>query len=215
MPRLISKAELSRLVGVSPAAVGKQCRGNLSPAMVGDRVDQDHPTVVAWLKSRGVKPTKGRSKPQKSPPRPTEPRRTQPRREAKAEGHELLKLSDVEGFEDMTLREITDRFPTRIGVRDWLDARKKVVDIREKELKNWETEGKLIPREAVRAHVFGAIDGANRRLLQDSPKTIARRLYALAKSGASVEEAERVVRETIGSQLRPVKDTAARALRKP
>ena len=75
--------------------------------------------------------------------------------------------------------------------------------IREKELRNWEVEGKLIPRDGVRTHVFGAVEGANRRLLRDAPKTIARRLYAMAKSGASVEEAEQVVREIVGSQLRP------------
>lgn len=105
------------------------------------------------------------------------------------------------------------RFSTQTELSDWLDRLKRVEEIREKRLKNEETEGTLIPRELVKTHVFGAIEMVNRRLLTDSPKTIARRLYALAKSGAPIEEAEEVVREIISSQLRPMKDKTVRVLR--
>lgn len=120
---------------------------------------------------------------------------------------------DVEQYADWTLRQISDQFGTVTAFKDWLDARKKQVSVREKELKNWEAEGMLIPRDAVRTHVFGAIDGVNRRLLQDVPKTIARRVYALAKSDTPVEDAEKLTREIISSELRAVKERASKALR--
>ena len=120
---------------------------------------------------------------------------------------------DVEEYADWTLRQISDQFGTVTAFKDWLDARKKQVAIREKELRNSEIEGTLIPRDAVRTHVFGHIDGVNRRLLQDLPKTIARRVYALARSDTPVEDAERLVREILSSELRPLKERVARTLR--
>lgn len=120
---------------------------------------------------------------------------------------------DVEQYADWTLRQISDQFGTVTAFKDWLDARKKQVSVREKELKNWEAEGMLISRDAVRTHVFGHIEGVNRRLLQDVPKTIARRVYALARSDTPVEDAERLVREILSSELRPMKERVARTLR--
>lgn len=120
---------------------------------------------------------------------------------------------DVEQYADWTLRQIADQFGTVIAFKDWLDARKKQVQIREKELRNSEIEGTLISREAVRTHLFSHIDETNRRLLQDVPKTIARRVYALARSDTPVEDAERLVREILSSELRPVKERVARTLR--
>ncbi len=96
---------------------------------------------------------------------------------------------------------------------DWLDMRKTQVDIREKELKNGALEGKLVPRDWVMTHVLGAVERAFKQLLQDAAKTIARRLYGMAKAGASTEEAEQVVRDIISANLRPAKETAARAAR--
>jgi hypothetical protein len=214
MPRLVSRAELARIAKVSAMAITKICRTRLMEACIGPRVDLDHPSVLAYLASKDIAPPAALEAPVRAPLEPTAPR---PSSKSASGQREALEASDekidVEQYADMTLRQIADLFGTVTAFKDWLDARKKQVAIREKELRNWELEGRLIPRDAVRTHVFGAIDGANRRLLQDAPKTITRRLYAMAKSGAAIEEAEQVVREIVGSQLRPVKDVAARALR--
>lgn len=235
MARLVSRSELARIAKVSPAAITKACKRQLAPACIDKRVDLDHPAVARYLKGKGASapaPTAS-SKPEKktaakptklrpAPPSAAVPdRRPRPRPARDAdEIHDLVhRAADVEGdedpepFLDLTLAEIVERFGTKTGFKDWLVARKTIADIREKELKSDETEGRLIDRELVKTHVFGAIEAGNRRLLGDSPKTIARRLYALAKSGAPVEEAEAVVREIVSSQLKPVKTTAARVLR--
>ena len=154
--------------------------------------------------------------PNKTPP-PATPATPKPNQGATPEAGPLrvvqYVVDDVAEIADLTLREIGRRFGTKTAFRDWLLALKQIEDIREKRLRNEQSEGSLIPREPVRAYVFGAIDAANRRLLSDAPKTIARRVYAFAKSGVPIEQAEETVREIIGSQLRSVKTQAAKVLR--
>lgn len=120
---------------------------------------------------------------------------------------------DIERYAHLPLSDLQELFGTATAFNDWLAALKLIEEVREKNLKNDATEGRLIERELVATHVFGAIEASHRRLLGDSSKTIARRVYGLAKSGAGVEEAETLVRELISAQLRRVKDTAARVVR--
>jgi hypothetical protein len=220
MSRLISRAELSRLAKVSGAAITKACKHQLGPACVGRRIDLDHAATVNYLAGKGAAPTEPLDPPKNTTDRPTARRR----KPGSAASHSPAPTApivsplegadfDIEAYADRTLRELTEMFGTETKFKDWLDARKKIADIREKDLKNAETEGHLIDRELVKTHVFGAIDAALRKLLNDSPKTIARRLYSAANSGVPLEESERMVREIIGSQLKPVKVHAARALR--
>jgi hypothetical protein len=208
--RLVTRSELARHAGCTSVAVTLACKGRLKDAVRGNRVDLDHPKVQAWLKKRGREapaPPPSEVLPAQLAPAPG-PRGAQTAPVRTPEG-----IEDIHGFEDLTLREIVARYGSMSVHSDWLDMRRKQTQIREREIKNHELEGKLIPREAVRVHVFGLIDGAFRRLLQDSPKTIARRVYAMARAGEPVEKAEELVRDSISSLLRPLKDGAARVLR--
>lgn len=226
--RLESRSALARLAGVSPAAITKACKGQLAAARVGKRIDLDHPAVAAYLTKKGVDPTavpprhtRARAKP--TAPRPKKPAPKKPRKAAARSprvpdpGFNPDPADDGPPIEDLlhlTLNEIIRRHGTDTGFKDYLDQRKKIADIREKTLKNLELAGRLIERELVKTHIFGALEESNRRLLGDSPKTIARRLYALAASGAPVEEAEATVREIMTSQIKPAKATASRVLRR-
>lgn len=122
-------------------------------------------------------------------------------------------LPDIDELNDMTIREVISRWGTLPQFADVLEARKHIAAIREKDLKNQEKEGKLIPREPIRVLVFGAIDGVNRRLLSDAPKTVVRRIYAMARSGVDAEEAEKVVRDILSATLAPLKTSARRVIR--
>lgn len=113
----------------------------------------------------------------------------------------------------LLLRPLVARFGTERGFRDWLLSLKDIETITGKQLENARTQGFLIPRDFVKTHVFGAIEGTNRRLLSDTPKTLCRELYALAKSGAPLEDAERMARKLLGKQLETVKSRVVRALR--
>lgn len=238
MTTLQSKAEVSRLCDVSEAAIGKQCKpgGKLHAAMVGTRIDVDHPAAAAYLRGKGAAPPRIRRKAPQSPVeapadrpstdegRPPAPLSYPPSdhgppstgkspedaREYLRELGKGLRIRDLPG---MTLQQLVERFGTATAFKDYLDARKKIEDIVGKELENDETVGRLISRDLVRTHVFGAIEQANKRLLQDAAPNISRTVYALARRGAPVEDAEREARDVIGRILNPVKDQAARALR--
>jgi hypothetical protein len=214
-------------------------RGTLAKAVLpGGRLDAAHPDFIAWL-SAGAK-TKSTGPAQKKTPAPTAPRPKKPRaappppqpkrrgRSAKRAEQQLPEdlepgeawppPSGAASDEDLAdlasaLAPLVARFGTHREFGDWLERLKRIEEIREKRLKNEETEGTLIERDLVATHLFGAIEAANRRLLGDAPKTIARVVYGHANSGDDIEKAEKAVREMIGAQLKPVKDHAARALR--
>jgi hypothetical protein len=216
MARLISRAELSRLAGVSDAMVSKVCKGRLLGACDGRRVDLDHPSVAEYLASRGRKVPDAQESTKKTPAQPTSPRPERTKRRAAAP---LQATPEGEGSdEDLEelanlLRPLVERFGTATRFRDWLVALKTIEEIRAKRLDNEEHEGQLIERELVQAHVFGAIDATNRRLLSDFPKTIARELYTQSQTGMPIEKAEAKVRDHLGAQLKEVKSQASRALR--
>jgi hypothetical protein len=212
MSRPVSRSEFARKAGVSPAAVTKWCKNAGSAACVGARVDLEHDVARQYLTDHGVDPDEAL---------------TDAAEAAESDEHDgpstdedpnSLRIScssdrDFDEYGDLTLRELIDKYGTVTGVSDWLDSMKKIVDIHEKNLKNAEREGQLIPRELVQVHVFGAIESANRRLLSDAAKTIAHELYPMARRGDPVEAAEKKVRELIGKIITPVKVTAARVLR--
>jgi cell division protein FtsB len=216
-------SEFARMRGVSRQAVAQDCKGELSAACHDGMVDLDHEFAKKRL-TRAAAPTRTPAEATKGGTgRPAgRPRKDAPAEPAKkpAAAPTRIDLStppanieDIEQYGDLTLRQISARFGSITAHGKWLDMRKTQVDIKEKELKNGELEGKLIPREFVKTHVFGAIERMNKQLLQDASKTIARRLYGMAKSGETLENAETVVRELLSSNLRPAKEAAARALR--
>lgn len=51
-PRTISKSELARIVGVSPAAITNACRGILRQALWSGRILVDHPATQRYMGSR-------------------------------------------------------------------------------------------------------------------------------------------------------------------
>jgi len=220
-PQLLTRSEFARLAGVSPAAVTKAAKKSLAPAVRGDRLDAGHPAAAAYLDRR-----RARAKPpQLEPTAPAEngkaeQARPTPPGDSNGSGSNGARSTDaanagIDAYADLTMREAVEKFGTARALNDWLEAIRKIEDVKTKRLANEEYQRGLISRDLVKAHVFGAIEAGNRRLLSDTPKTITRRLYALARSGAPLEEAEQIVRDVLSSQLDPVKVQAARALRKP
>lgn len=210
MARHLSRAEFSRLAGVSDTAISKSCKSKLKEACDGDRIDIDHPAALAYLKSKGKKPPPvSRKKPVASEPAPPDSPRS---------AEAVLKFVMPGSDEDLdqlseVLTPLVDRFGTRLDFKDFLAALKTIEEIRGKRLDNEETEGRLIERELVSAHIFSALENFHKRLLTDVVTTISQRLYGAAKGGVPLEEAKRIVRGIISEQLKPVKTTAARVLR--
>lgn len=120
---------------------------------------------------------------------------------------DLKQLSDL-------LLPLVERFGTDTRFSDWLSSLKDIELIREKRLKNGETEGGYISRELVRTFVMAALDAANKRLLGDAAKTIASKAFNTCQAKGSLEEAQRLTREEIGKHLKPLKAAVARQLRR-
>ncbi|MHA1839308.1 MAG: hypothetical protein ACTSYO_05030, partial [Candidatus Ranarchaeia archaeon] len=157
------------------------------------RLDIDHPKVINYIKTCKAKKTKDG--------------------ESKEDSH-YSKGAALEEYMDWPLRDLVARFGTDESFKRWVDAAKVLADIRLKDLKADEMMGKMIPRELVKTHIFGAIENSNLRLLSDLPKTLSQRLQAHFKSGGTTEEGEELGRELIGSQLKSLKSMAIRVLKK-
>jgi hypothetical protein len=176
--RLVTKSKMARMAGVTRQAIGKACRGPLAGAVVGSKLDLDHESVRQYLAARDVPPPVLRA--DDSAP-------------------------DVAELLDWTLRAIVDRFGTLDGFKGYLQACKMSEEAQKLRLHNRREMRRLVSREYVATHVIGLVEEMSLRLLRDSPRSISRRLYALAGSGADIEEAEAVVREQISSQLKIAK----------
>ena len=199
MANLISRAELAIRAGTTAAAVTHQVKTNLKAAVIGDQVDADHPSVIRWLAIRADNLAKQRDRNAAS---------------GTAVDVDFDKIYGDLGELAHVIRLIVDKNGTKRSFKDWLDALKRIEDIRKTRLDNDLTEGGLIERELVKKHVMGAIESAFRRLLVDTSKTATARIYAAAKAGQPIEEAELILRTLITSQLKPLKSTAVRNLRK-
>lgn len=230
--RHVKPSALAGMVGVSKQAISKQCKKSLAPAMVGALVDLDHPLVVAYMRDRGVKapappraPTKSAKAARAAPSAPTgsddfedfgrsDPTGYRPNLDADDPAAQFVLGSpeDLEAVGEM-LRPLIERFGTDEGCKNWLIALREKENIRAKRLGNEETEGQLIPREFVFVHVIALLEELSKRLLGDLPKTLVRRLFAMAHSGSTTADGEREAREAISSHLETVNAKIAKTIR--
>jgi hypothetical protein len=153
-------------------------------------------------------PKRGRGRPRLPPQDRPETRGDFRQREGVSEGSN----NDLQDLDD-ALTPLIERFGTHFQFSSWLSSLKDIELIREKRLKNSETEGSVISRELVKTFVFGALEQAHKRLLGDAAKTTASKVWNSARAKGTLEEAQRIVREETSKQLKPIKATAARHLR--
>lgn len=230
MSHLISRANLARMLGISKPAVTKHCTNGWAAACEGNRVDTDHPAIQEWAAKHGVnlpRPDRVATKAAKAPPapppeptdvpKPVKTRGPKPTRQ-RPEEETLPEQPDDEGSLDdlfdlnQLVRPLLERFKSAPAAREWAKFQSILATTEGRKLANAQTRGLVISREFVRAQVIGLIDGMTSRLLADVPKTLCRQLYALARSGAPVEEAEKTTRALLGKQIGSVKTQAEKAI---
>jgi hypothetical protein len=238
--RLFSRAEYARLRGVTAAMITKVAKKWAADAFVGNRINADHADPKAYLAAGGITETQisrsalgptGSSKPKRQRSRvPTERRGRPPKKKAEPTASRPAEapppppahpdpppLPTAPGFEDLDeierkIQPLVLEFGTSRRLADWLDCVKTIQEIRAKKLANEQTQGKLIERELVRKVVFSALDSLALKLLMDAPPTLARELYALAKSGSAIEDAEFKIEKYIEQIFNPVKEASVRML---
>jgi hypothetical protein len=166
-------------------------------------------------KAAPAKPTassKGAKRQPAAPTTPPPPPESPPARKGRRHKDRAVPEPDeatgfVDELADRTLLQICEEFGTIRKFKDHLEAFEKRERALKYRLENEEAEGRLIAREVV-VRVIGAFDGAFRKLLGDGPKTISRRVYAMARSGQTNEEAEATVHEILSTILKSVKRAA-------
>lgn len=222
--RLVTKAEMSRLAGVSRAGVTKACRNSLLPALVGKLIDIDHELSIAYIKKgatqRPYKPLykkkaaeAGKTQKPASKAKPKKTKKQDPKPKEDGEPSHYTKDDAIAKYLDWTLRELVDNFGTDEQFCRWLSARKTIEDIRLKEVQTDEKLNSVISRDLVRTHLFGAIENININLLTDASGTIAERGHSLVKTGGTVGDLEKLIKVIMSKQLKGLKSTAQRALK--
>jgi hypothetical protein len=230
--RHITLTALAGMAGVSKQAISKRCKKDLAAAMVGGLVDLDHALVVAFLRDRGVKapsapraPTRSAKASREASGAPTgagdvrdfaiaPPTGYRPNLDADDPAAPFAPGSpeDLEYLGSL-LEPLIARFGTDEGCKNYLIALREKENIRAKRLSNEETEGQSIPREFVVTHILSLLEETNKRLLGDMPKTLVRRLFAMAHSGATATDGEREAREAVSSHLDTVRQKIAKTIR--
>lgn len=132
---------------------------------------------------------------------------------ATASETEHSKPRDVTDLLSCTLIELTTRHGSAQGFADWLDTRRQIADTARVESRNDRDAGRLISSELVAHHVIGMLDGQNRRLLNNAPRTIAVRAMSAVRSGGTLEQVTELVRSAISSELRITVASARKAIR--
>lgn len=207
----VSKSAFARECGVSPSAITKACKHALRPALVGDRIDKDHPAAIEYReKKRGNGKANGHANGHSASNGTTHDVEPDV---GETHGNITVHREDNLGsYADMTVRQLVEQFGTERAFKDWLEAHSKIEDVEQKRIRNQERRGELVSRDLVARTVFSAWEDSHRRLLSDIPRTLVARLYANAHAEVEKEQSEEMVRDLISGVLRAVKDTAEKAL---
>jgi hypothetical protein len=206
-PHPITMANLARRAGVNRSSITKLARGRLRAAVLaGGRIDATHAEVRRWARERGVDPRSlldPISKANAAPVAAEEPAR------ARAKEPGLDELTEVAGLLDLTVREVTTRFGSAQGARDWIALRRHAAEVSRVEARTRREAGLLISRELVRQTVFGALEALSFRLLRDMVDNLSARLA----TAPTREQRALMIRTEVTSHLTRTKQDVIRGLR--
>lgn len=212
---LITQAEFARRAGVATSSVSEAMKKKLKHASIGKFVDVNHPDAVAYLaKKRGKKSAEARPLVRDISLTPLSGDDSQDLDIIENMPSFInLKADTINNLLSMTLKEIIEQFGNEIRFKNWLDAARKLIDMRLKLIELDNKQSTLISRDVIEKHIFGYWDGLQGRLLSDAPRSITTRITGMVKAGSSQEEAEKVVRDLISSQIKSAKDKAIKVLK--
>lgn len=221
-PHPVSRAEFARRAGRGASSITEACVRPLRAACLpGGRIDAAHPATLAWALKRGIEPASlldpvpvAAAPSKRGRGRPTA-EASASRAAAEAAAPQYGAPENIGDLLDLPLRAILERHQSLQGFGDWLDKRKKIADIQRTEFSTARARNLFVPREFVEHHIFGLLEATNLRLLREMPVTAVSSLFALAKSGATLEEGQRELRALISSNLKYAADKIAKLIRTP
>lgn len=231
--RLYSANKISEALGLSRQYVNKYCTKHCNDARVGSgkgaRIDINHPAMIALFESKGVdhtgeiKPAEERCDPQATRPvsqsesksamakaRSKSKPRAKPKSQPVINGRKNLEEVDISEHGDLTINEIAAFFGSAPDYRDWLDAKKKQVEVIEKETKVKITLGEYIRKGVVDSLFIGVVDAFNSRLLTDFCKSAPIDLRPAFESGKDDIQIESILRAMLEKEIVTVVKAQAR-----
>lgn len=225
--KLVTKAELARIVGVTAAAITKAARNEFPKAITSKRININHVDVIKYLVRHNIEVPDQPAPTVKKKPPPKPMKGIQSLSSTKKHYAQAALVDsetettttehgipeEISAFADMTLRELIKRFGTDMAFVDWLKATKAIEDINEKRLKNAVARGELVNRQIIKVGVFDPINETFNKLLTDCSKTISVRVKAMLASGQSTGDCEKFISDQMGSFIRPAKVRIARTLK--
>jgi hypothetical protein len=195
---MFSRADLARLARVSRAAVTKLCKDGapLAAAVVGKKIDAEHPLVREWLAGKGITEVK-RYAPGDAPATKRPPRAKKVAPEAEPD-RRFAPVStqagdDIPNFEDLTVREVVIQHGSVDGFKRYVEVLVKIADFKHREMKIRQQRDELVDRDQVRNLVFPLVDVAYSRLVTDVPTALSSAIVARVEAGG-----DDVVREVDG-----------------
>ena len=227
MINLVSKANFSRMCGISRPAVTKLTNTKLKDAVIDGQINLENPIVKLYVQEKGkinieepiikirkkikpkIKPNaKQKVKHSKKPaPKSDSKPYTSPH-----DPRKNIAFEDIRDILKLTLSEIVRLYGTKNEFMDWIKSTKDIERIHELRLKNAREEKVLISRDIIKKGVVEPFDRAHNLLLSDGVKTITTRLTLMINAGRTKEDCEKFVTKQISNHIKIGKDDAIRTL---
>lgn len=197
MPELISRAELSRILGSSKANVTKLCANKFSHALHGKEVDISDPIVNEHIELRKSK-LAAKDSPTPAPPPKAKAKTVTPSEFEKMVANMNKQLEgttqprnkhtpsqDVtfEEIEGLTVRQVVERYGGIAGFKLYVDSLRGVADWKNKELKFNEKRSQLIEIDPLAESLFAIVNLAFKRIVGEYPTSITPQIKAIAQAG--------------------------------
>ena len=217
MSNLISKAELARRANVSRMAITKAAKAQLADAVVGKKINADHPLVIEWIKSHNPNaapvPAPAPTAKKKSKKKTTAKKKPTAKPKSKPAAANPVPITvggyDIEGLEDLTLREIVMRYGSIDGFKRYVESLKSISDFNLRDMKMKTHRGQLIQRDLVIGALVPLIDVAYQRLVSDVPSSITQQVIARVEGGGEdmVGDCEKIIRDAVSRVLKNTKNS--------
>jgi hypothetical protein len=187
--RPITKTDLSRLAGVSQAAVSKAVRQGKIPVLPDGTIDADAPECVAYIAARSDR---------KKPPQKKAKKKKAARLAPKAPPP-MPNVFDSDGEIGVATRKLA------------MELQRLSEQTQNMMLKNAQLEGKLVSRDVFESRIWNPTETFLSRLLSDGVKTIVAKIMPMARNGESRQNCEIAVRKELSSLVKSFKAAMTRS----
>jgi len=215
---LITQSAFARHIQVSRQAISKLCKARLAPAMVGNQIDLDHAAVIDYADGKISEGTNlGSIKPE--PIKKTTKKAVQlpvdlPKKEQSLVPYN--KMPSFEEIENLTVREVVERWGTIGGFKLYVDSLKGISDWKNKELKFMKDRAQLVEIEPLATSLFSLVDLAFRRIVDEFPQAMAPQLKAIVEAGKDndIIQMSTLMEKELSQTIRDCKSKITRDLNK-